>query len=195
MELQRLTVQEAVDRLLMSQSSIYSWIDKGKFKIEDYPTGKLIVISSKEIEEIRELNLKSKRNKVSKQNQPKDVDLQEIPIIEAEYSRNYEEPVTNSNEFQLENGMNVSEDFAKYISELSAKAGKYELLADLQKEKEADKEFWKNKYFELQSDYEKLRDDIKSKELENIALQKQVEALESKAKPRFSPFGFLNKGK
>ncbi|MDD3325386.1 MAG: hypothetical protein PHN38_09740 [Sulfurospirillaceae bacterium] len=188
-------MQEAVDRLLMSQSSIYSWIDKGKFKIEDYPTGKLIVISSKEIEEIRELNLKSKRNKVSKQNQPKDVDLQEIPIIEAEYSRNYEEPVTNSNEFQLENGMNVSEDFAKYISELSAKAGKYELLADLQKEKEADKEFWKNKYFELQSDYEKLRDDIKSKELENIALQKQVEALESKAKPRFSPFGFLNKGK
>ena len=186
----KLTVQEAVDTLLMSQSSIYAWIDKGKLQIEEHPTGKLIVISSKEIEEIRTLNLKSKRNKVAKQIHPKDVDLQEIPIIDAEYSRNYEENVTNYSNTYLENGTNVSEDFAKYISELSAKAGKYELLADLQREKEADKEFWKNQYFEMKSNYEKLQEELKSKELENYALQKQNEELK---KAYRGPFGFFNK--
>ena len=189
MEERKLTVQEAVDELLMSQSSIYSWIDKGKLKIEDHPTGKLIVISNKEIEEIRTLNLKSKRNKVAKQNPQKSDQFQEIPVIDAEYSRNYEENVTNFGSPFLDGNMNVSEGFAKYISELSAKAGKYELLADLQKEKEADKEFWKNKYFELNATYEKLQEALKNKELENVALQKQIEELEKRNNKGFGLFG------
>lgn len=190
MEEKKLTVQEAVEALLMSQSSIYAWIDKGKLKCEEHPTGRLIVISSKDIEEIRTFNLKSKRNRVSKQNQPNDVDFQEVPVIEAEYSRNYEENLTNYNSPMLDGNMNVSEEFAKYISELSAKAGKYELLADLQKEREADKEFWKNQYFELKSNYEKLQEALKLKELENVALQKQSEEIK---KAYRGPFGFFNK--
>lgn len=189
MEIRKLTVQEAVDELLMSQSSIYSWIDKGKLQIEDHPTGKLIVISNKEVEEIRSLNLKSKRNKVSKQYPPKDLDLHEIPVIDAEFSRNYEDSVTNTSRGFVDAPSNVSEEFAIYLSELSAKAGKYELLADMQKEKEADKEFWKNQYFELKSDFEKLQESHKNKELENFALQKQVEELQKQTKGGFSLFG------
>ena len=188
MELKKLTVQEAVDSLLMSQSSIYAWIDKGKLQIEEHPTGKLIVISSKEIEEIRTLNLKSKRNKVAKQNQPKSVDFQEIPIIDAEYSRNYEETVTNYSNQPMDLGINASEEFVKYVSELSAKAGKYELLEVLQKEKEADKEFWKNQYFELKNSYEKLQEDLKAKELENLLLQKENEELKGSSKGFFGLF-------
>ncbi len=180
MEERKLTVQEAVDELLMSQSSIYSWIEKGKLKSEDHPTGKLIVISSKEIEEIRNFNLKSRRNKVSKQTYSKSDNFQEIPVIDAEYSRNYEENVTNYDNTSYDGLMNVSEEFAKYVSELSAKAGKYELLADLQREKEADKEFWKNQYFEMKSAYDNLQETLKNKELENLALQKQIEALKPK---------------
>lgn len=190
MDERKLTVQEAVDALLMSQSSIYAWIEKGKLKSEEHPTGKLIVISSKEIEEIRTFNLKSRRNKVSKQIHPNNVDFQEIPIIDAEFSRNYEENVTNYTNAMPDMGMNVSEDFAMYISELSAKAGKYELLADLQKEKEADKEFWKNQYFELKSNYEKLQEELKNKELENLALQKQNE---EQKKANLGFFGLFNK--
>lgn len=189
MEMKKLTVQEAVEQLLMSQSSIYSWIDKGKLTIEDHPTGKLIVISSKELEEIRELNLKSRRNKVSKQIFQKDDDLHEIPVIDAEFSRNYEENVTNYSNFDTESGMNVSEGFAKYISDLSAKAGKYELLADLQKEKEADKEFWKNQYFELKNEHEKLQENLKNIEIENATLKKQLEDEKPKSKKGFSFFG------
>ena len=190
MEERKLTVQEAVDELLMSQSSIYAWIDKGKLQVEEHPTGRLIVISSKEIEEIRTLNLKSRRNKVAKQNVQKDDNFHEIPVIDAEYSRNYEENVTNYSHPFIDGGMNVSEEFAKYISELSAKAGKYELLADLQKEREADKEFWKNQYFELKTNFEKLQEVLKMKELENVALQKQNEEL---LKSHRKPFGLFNK--
>lgn len=190
MEERKLTVQEAVDELLMSQSSIYAWIEKGKLKFEDHPTGRLIVISNKQIEEIRELNLRSRRNKVSKQNQQKNPLFQETSVIDAEFSRNYEENLTNYSNAPLDSSMNVSEEFAKYISHLSAKAGKYELLADLQKEKEADKEFWKNKYFELQADYDKLQESLKTIELENLASKKEIEALKQKYR---GPFGFFNK--
>ena len=189
MEERKLTVQEAVEELLMSQSSIYAWIDKGKLKAEEHPTGRLIVISSKEIEEIRMLNMKSRRNKVSKQSTQNNDNFQETPVIDAEYSRNYEENVTNYSNAFSDIGMNVSEEFAKYISELSAKAGKYELLADLQKEREADKEFWKNQYFELKTNYESLQETLKLKELENLALQKQVEELKNAQKKSFALFG------
>jgi len=188
MEERKLTVQEAVDELLMSQSSIYSWIEKGKLKSEDHQTGKVIVISSKEIEEIKNFNLRSRRNKVSKQNYTKNENFQEIPVIDAEYSRNYEENVTNYENSSFDGLMNVSEEFAKYVSELSAKAGKYELLADLQREKEADKEFWKNQYFEMKSAYDNLQETLKNKELENLALQKQIEAMKPKSGGLFQFF-------
>ena len=46
----KLTIQEAQELLLLSQSSVYSWIDKGKLRSIETPGGKLIVISRKEAE-------------------------------------------------------------------------------------------------------------------------------------------------
>lgn len=63
----KLSVQEAQELLLLSQSSVYSWIDKGKLQSQDTPGGKIIIISRNEAEEIRNFNLKSRRNKVAKQ--------------------------------------------------------------------------------------------------------------------------------
>ena len=63
----KLSIQEAQELLLLSQSSVYSWIDKGKLQSQDTPGGKVIVISRKEADEIRNFNLKSRRNKVARQ--------------------------------------------------------------------------------------------------------------------------------
>ena len=49
-EILKLSVQEATEALLMSQSSVYSWIERGKLKTEELPSGKVIVISRNEIE-------------------------------------------------------------------------------------------------------------------------------------------------
>jgi len=67
METLKLTIQEAQELLLLSQSSVYSWIDKGKLQSQETPGGKIIIISRKEAEEIKNFNLKSRRNKVAKQ--------------------------------------------------------------------------------------------------------------------------------
>ena len=143
----KLTVQEAVDTLLMSQSSVYSWIERGKLKTEELPSGKVIVISRKEVENIRECNLKSRRNRVSKQFTQNSDSFQENHVIDVEFSGDCEENLTNDDVVEQSAdpesvfakstintaGVFGSIEMAKLISELSAKAGKYELLADLQK--------------------------------------------------------------
>lgn len=178
----KLTVQEAVDTLLMSQSSVYSWIERGKLKTEELPSGKVIVISKNEVENIRECNLKSRRNKVSKQNLANSDNLQENPVIDVEFSSNYEEKLSNSEpEFNqaFSDAINPHDAFvsgsstsaleiAKMISDLSAKAGKYELLADLQKENKENAEFWKNEFFRLQAENNELR-------AENLMLKRDLE--------------------
>ena len=181
-ELLRLSVQEAVDVLLMSQSSVYSWIERGKLKTEDHATGKVIVISSNEVENIKEYNLKSRRNRVSKQNQTNSDNLQENPVIDVEFSSNCEENFTNNahdaQNPRIDSFLGASEtvtntnfgtlEIAKLISDLSAKAGKYELLADLQKENKDNAEFWKNEFFRLQNENNELK-------AENIVLKKELE--------------------
>ena len=62
----KLTISEAQEILLMSQSSVYSWIDKGKLQAVETPSGKIIQITEFEANQIREMNLKSKRNKALK---------------------------------------------------------------------------------------------------------------------------------
>ena len=79
----KLTIQEAQELLLLSQSSVYSWIDKGKLRSIETPGGKLIVISRKEAEEIKNFNLKSRRNKAAKQFQQKNSDDSTILEISA----------------------------------------------------------------------------------------------------------------
>ena len=56
-----------------------------------------------------------------------------------------------------------------------AKAGKYELLEDLQKQRENDLEYWKNQYFELKSENEKLKlelQNLRSRSLFNFFTKK-----------------------
>ena len=95
-EILKLTVQEATEALLMSQSSVYSWIERGKLKTEELPSGKVIVISRNEVENIRECNLKSRRNRVSKQNISNSDNLQENHVIDVEFSSNCDEMLTNN---------------------------------------------------------------------------------------------------
>lgn len=181
-EILKLSVQEAVDTLLMSQSSVYSWIERGKLQTEDSPSGRVIVISSNEVEKIKEYNLKSRRNRVSKQTLSNYDNLQENPVIDVEFSSNCEENFTNgangdqnqrvddffgnSDASQISGSGTL--EIAKLISDLSAKAGKYELLADLQKENKDNAEFWKNEFFRLQNENNELK-------AENIVLKKELE--------------------
>ena len=181
-EILKLTVQEAVDALLMSQSSVYSWIERGKLKTEELPSGKVIVISRNELEILKEYNLKSRRNRVSKQNLQNSDNLQENHVIDVEFSNNCEENLTNTTKSAqnayVEDDYDVlsaasqggfsSLEIAKLISDLSAKAGKYELLADLQKENKDNAEFWKNEFFRLQNENNELK-------AENIVLKKELE--------------------
>ena len=168
-----LTVQEAAEALLMSQSSVYSWLDRGKLESEDLPAGKIIVISKNEVEKIRKLNAKSRRNKVSKQSTPEPVKINEKSIIDAEITTNSEKlqpkPKTQAEQVITENSSKLQDsiELAKLISELSSKAGKYELLSDLQKENRENAEYWKNEFFRLQNENNEIR-------VENALLKKEL---------------------
>ena len=72
----QMTVQQASDALFMSQSSVYSWINRGLFRTRNTPTGKFILISKKEADEIRKKNLESRRMKASKTNLDNSAKLQ-----------------------------------------------------------------------------------------------------------------------
>lgn len=190
----KLSVQEATEVLLMSQSSVYSWIERGKLKTEELPSGKVIVISRKDIENIKEYNLKSRRNRVSKQIPQNSDNLQENHVIDVEFSGECEENLTNSVDdtqktdaagtyTQFAQGVGVgfgSLEIAKLISDLSLKAGKYELLADLQKENRDNAEYWKNEFFRLQAENNELKAD-------NILLKKELE------RAKRGIFGFIRK--
>lgn len=169
-----LTVQEAAETLLMSQSAVYAWIDKGRFEAENLPSGKVIVISCKEVEKIRNINLKSRRNRVSKQTAHTNEKIVEIPVGDSNLQENPEPHAYSAETFipsgnnENYNNLQDSLELAKLISELSSKAGKYELLSDLQKESKEDTEYWKNEFFRLQSENNELR-------AENLLLKKQLE--------------------
>jgi len=194
---QNLTVQEAVDLLLMSQSSVYSWIEKGKLKTIDSPTGKLIVISNNEIETIREFNLKSRRNKVSKQSAQVSGNLQDSPIIEVEYSKNDEvllSSLPNSNspaqtqtnhktaetqstqDFQpndtVLNG-DVNLYLVKQLEKYALDAGQFKQLEIIRKQEKDDLEHWKQEYYALKSEHIAALARLESAE---IKLQATIEA-------------------
>ena len=121
----KLTIQEAQDLLLLSQSSVYSWIDKGKLQSAETPGGKIIVISRKEAEEIRNFNLKSRRNKVAKQvlqKQQQDTAEEENSIINAEVLENntFAEEVKTSQDLTLQ--------LISRIEELALDAGRYKQM-------------------------------------------------------------------
>lgn len=189
METLKLTIQEAQELLLLSQSSVYSWIDKGKLQSQETPGGKIIIISRKEAEEIKNFNLKSRRNKVAKQVSQKYDELSsqnpensvinpEILEIEAGKSQN-DTPQNPAAEGILPANSNTaasSDITLKLISkieELALEAGRFKQLEILRNEEKENVKFWQEKYHELSAE-------LKKKDYEIIALKAQIEALKAK---------------
>ena len=173
----KLTISEAQEMLLMSQSSVYSWIDKGKLQSIDSPSGKLIVISSEEANQIRDLNLKSKRNKASKFAEQKKTTSQNLEL-------NDEEDVEISGISENSNNIDVPKSLtAKLISELkelALEAGKYKQLEIIRNEEKENAKYWEEKYFELSSELNRKNDEILNYKLRISELEKRVETLENK---------------
>lgn len=184
METLKLTVQEATEQLLMSQSSIYSWMEKGKLQFEDAPTGKLIIITKSQLDEIRALNLKSKRNRVSKQQGFENYDQsQNDNIIDAEYSTGTPDSAATFN-------FNYLKEITDTIKDLAIKAGKVELLEDQRRENKSEVEMWRDKFYEEQTNSKILQNELDNKNLEIEALKKQIEDLKAK---KSGIFGIFNK--
>lgn len=182
----KLTVQEAIEELLMSQSTIYSWIDKGFLKVEDTPAGRVIVISQEELQQIRERNLKSKRNKVSKQLSSSNTQDTNSNVVDAEIVHNNEEILNNIN-----SAGNM--EIIKIISDLAAKAGKFELLEDIQKQKQEDVEYWRSEYFKINAELMRLQQENAQLISSNAQQNKQIEELQETIKKLKRPFGrFFN---
>ena len=185
----KLSVQEAQELLLLSQSSVYSWIDKGKLQSQDTPGEKIIVISKNEAEEIRNFNLKSRRNKVAKQvlqnsskDEKNDAETLENSVIEAEILGNdtenrKEQPLFESTETLVQNDISSKSDMTfrliSRIEELAVEAGRFKQLEILRNEEKENVKFWMEKYHELSAE-------LKKKEYEINALKLQIEELKGK---------------
>ena len=163
----KLTIPEAQELLLLSQSSVYSWIDKGKLQSAETPGGKVIVISRKEAEEIRNFNMKSRRNKVARQVLQKNIKDEfeaESPVINAEILEN------DGSESTQKASQDVTLQLISRIEELAVEAGRFKQLEILRNEEKENVEFWQEKYHELNLE-------LKKKDLEINALKVQIQEL------------------
>lgn len=163
----KLTIPEAQELLLLSQSSVYSWLDKGKLQSIETPGGKVIVISRKEAEEIRNFNMKSRRNKVARQvlqNNAKEEIFQETPIINAEILENDTE-----NDSQ-KSSSDMTLRLITRIEELAVESGRFKQLEILRNEEKENVKFWQEKYHELNLE-------LKKRDFEISSLKAELEAL------------------
>ena len=163
----KLTIPEAQELLLLSQSSVYSWIDKGKLQSAETPGGKVIVISRKEAEEIRNFNMKSRRNKVARQVLQKNIKDEfeaESPVINAEILEN------DGSESTQKASQDVTLQLISRIEELAVEAGRFKQLEILRNEEKENVKFWQDKYHELNLE-------LKKKDLEINALKVQIQEL------------------
>ena len=163
----KLTIPEAQELLLLSQSSVYSWIDKGKLQSAETPGGKVIVISRKEAEEIRNFNMKSRRNKVARQVLQKNIKDEfeaESPVINAEILEN------DDSESTQKASQDVTLQLISRIEELAVEAGRFKQLEILRNEEKENVKFWQEKYHELNLE-------LKKKDLEINALKVQIQEL------------------
>jgi hypothetical protein len=164
MEKLKLTVNEAAEMLILSPSSVYNWIERGKLDIDNSTGEKVIVITPEKAEEIRERNQKSKRVKNSNKFQESSTLLQENTVNNVVNSN-------NDKEILQEFVKNDQLELIKYVAELSSRAGKYELLEDKQRESNQVISDWQGKYFEAQYDYKKLQDNYSNLQKENEKLK------------------------
>ncbi len=181
----KLSIQEAQELLLLSQSSVYSWIDKGKLQSQETPGGKIIVISRKEAEEIRNFNLKSRRNKVARQviqNSAQEEFQGENSVTNVEILES--EPLESVGKSSFENSENkVAEQvlaptdmtlkLITRIEELALEAGRFKQLEILRNEEKENVKFWMEKYHELSAE-------LKKKDYEINALKLQIQELKGK---------------
>ncbi len=164
----KLTIPEAQELLLLSQSSVYSWIDKGKLQSAETPGGKVIVISRKEAEEIRNFNMKSRRNKVARQVLQKNIKDEfeaESPVINAEILEN------DGSESTQKASQDVTLQLISRIEELAVEAGRFKQLEILRNEEKENVKFWQEKYHELNLELKKKESELNSLKLELQALK------------------------
>lgn len=177
----KLSIQEAQEMLLMSQSSVYAWIDKGKLHTTEGPGGKIILITQTEANQIRELNLKSKRNKASKQFQS-NIKIENSSYTNSTNSDNLQEFSENTSESQTDlTSRSLTARLITELKELAVEAGKYKQLEIIRNEEKENVKYWENKFFEVsQKLYEK--------DYEITALKQQIsglqQELEQTKKPR-----------
>ena len=173
----KLTISEAQELLLMSQSSVYSWIDKGKLRSIDSPSGKLIVISNEEANQIRDLNLKSKRNKASKFAENKKTQINDK---EQELFDEVEFPENSENFTQDDMPKNLTAKLILELKELALEAGKYKQLEIIRNEEKENVKYWEEKYFELSAEINKKNEEILNYKMKIADLEKRLESLENK---------------
>lgn len=175
----KLTISEAQEILLMSQSSVYSWIDKGKLQAVETPSGKIIQISEFEANQIREMNLKSKRNKASKQLN------KEKPEINLHTEQEEEIPVNSKNIAQSNLPESLTERLILELKELAVEAGKYKQLEIIRTEEKENQQYWQEKYFEISAECKQKNDEITQLKAKISELEQKLESANKR--------GFLGK--
>ena len=132
------------------------------------PGGKVIIISRKEAEEIRNFNLKSRRNKVAKQTLQKgagETFSNDAPVINAEILEN------DVSEDSAKSTQNVTLRLISRIEELALDAGRFKQLEILRNEEKENVKFWQEKYHELNLELKKKESELNSLKLELQALK------------------------
>lgn len=166
----KLTISEAQEILLMSQSSVYSWIDKGKLQAVETPSGKIIQISEFEANQIREMNLKSKRNKASKQlNKEKSE-----PDLINEHDE--EIPTISKNNVKSNTPESLTEKLILELKELAVEAGKYKQLEIIRTEEKENQQYWQEKYFEISAECKQKSQEIQELKLKISELEQKLES-------------------
>lgn len=170
----KLTIAEAQEILLMSQSSVYSWIDKGKLQAVETPSGKIIQITEIEANQIREMNLKSKRNKASKQlNKEKNETNQELDLEE-------EIPTISKNINRGNMPENLTEKLIAELKELAVEAGKYKQLEIIRTEEKENQQYWQEKYFEISAECKQKNEEILQLKSKILELEQKLENAQKK---------------
>ena len=150
-------------------------------------------------EEIKNFNLKSRRNKVAKQvSQKSEENSNQNPdssatntVINAEIlendsvkqASNPDSDFSKNQDIQGLLGQNLSENnssnmtlkLISKIEELALEAGRFKQLEILRNEEKENVKFWQEKYHELSSE-------LKQKDYEIMALKAQIEALKANSK-------------
>ncbi len=170
----KLTISEAQEILLMSQSSVYSWIDKGKLHAVETPSGKIIQISEFEANQIREMNLKSKRNKASKQ---LNVEKQETNFSN---EQDEEIPINSKNFTQLNTSESLTEKLILELKELAVEAGKYKQLEIIRTEEKENQQYWQEKYFEMSAECKQKNEEIHALKSKILELEQKLESANKK---------------